>query len=274
MVRRTQLPLFPKQNTRNEGSQSIATGKPKIENGDAGNMNKISPNVFSLNLRTALDHVFLQKSDAACLLAVFYECVKIQNKPACEQIRSWLTVREFAPRLIQMNEQSAKETANSEISRRQVGDILGVHRRYHLEAINDSHDLREQILSLGRLYKQARHFEMPELIDLIQLKLQAAWNSCPGVSQLQPILEVVTLAFRDISPDHKYDSMQAWLVNFVAETMDLFFYDCPEHFWEVLRGNPTLHEMVFKIRTEALQKDPAKYADPRVLIRSRGIEKF
>lgn len=111
------------------------------------------------------------------------------------------------------------------------------------------------------------------LIGLIILKLQAAWNSYPGLHQLEPLLEVTSLVFSgEGGPDG--DDMQYWLVSFIADAKDLFLFECPARFWEVMCGNQTLMNAVFQLRNDAQRKDPDKYADSRVLIRSRGVDQF
>ena len=50
--------------------------------------------------------------------------------------------------------------------------------------------------------QEPTYLNMMSLEEQITFKLQAAWNSCPGLSQLEPLLNVTARAFRDlICPD-------------------------------------------------------------------------
>lgn len=268
----------PSSSQRVDGRRSsiAAEHAPKVEEEE-----ERTSDVFSLNLRTALEHVFLKESDANDILAIFHDLVSIKNKPEFEQIRTWLMTREFKPRLVhlQVNDQAivsnnpqSQGSDNESTQDREIGDIRGIHRNRHLEAVNDSQALRHAILSLGRLYLSIRHFAMEGLVELITLKLQVAWNSYPGISQLGPILDVAAMAFSGGPAQN--DALRTWFVAFIADTQDLYFYDCSPRFWEVMRSNAVLHDEVFQKRTEMHRDHPERYADVRDLLRSRGIERY
>ena len=248
---------------------------PKIETETDPDLvnKKEKSHVLNLDLRAALEHIFLRKNGAAEILDIFHHSVEIQSRPESEQIRSFFMSGEFAPCLVQVNNPAAKavdQSADAEPVQREVGDYYGIGRQYQLEGIKDSEELCDQINFMGRLYVQARRFDMISLVKMITLKLQVAWNSYPGLSQCGALLEVTNLAFKDVSTG-TYDHLQTWIINFVADTIDLFYYGCPERFWEIMHENPALHNAVFQLRKELLHKTPNKYADARVLVHSRGM---
>lgn len=232
--------------------------------------------VFDLPLRQALENIFLQKPDSAELLAIFTDTVAIQGHRGSEQIQSFLTTGEFIPRLVQVNNptriMSAAEGNESACQADvvQVGDCHGFGRIYQLQGINNSDDLCQHILALGRLYQQARRFGLAALTSMIAMKLQVAWNSYPGLCQLEPLLAVVDMAFKDC-PDNKQDHLQVWLINFIADTLDLIYYSYSDRFWEVMHGKSSLQRIIFETRSKIVQQTPDKYTDPRVLLRSRRI---
>lgn len=279
VLRRTQPSTStsqPSSSRRVETSSDPATAErvPKIE--DDG---KEKTDLFTLDLRSALGHVFLQEKDADDILAIFHDVVSIKKKPEFEHIRSWLTTHEFKPRLVQLqvNDQGIVSNnvpgqgSNDETCQgREIGDIKAIHRIYRMEAVSDSHDLRQTILSLGRLYLSIRHFAMEGLVEMIILKLQVAWNSYPGISQLVPILDVAAMAFS--GGPARNDALRTWLVSFIADTQDLYFYECSPRFWEVMRSSRALYDEVFQRRTVLHRDQPERYSDVLALLRSRGIE--
>ncbi|KAJ5577685.1 uncharacterized protein N7459_006649 [Penicillium hispanicum] len=283
VVRRTQLPSFPSyQDTVFSSRDIVGEQKPKIEDElDVNPFNeKEKTSIFDLTMRMALEHIFLHKEEAVEILAVFHDMVEIQGRPEAEHIQSFLIHKEFSPRLVSLNAPFPTHTSNSKDNRPtdeevqyEVGDCYRMQRQWKLEAVGDSDNLQKQIISLGRLYLQARRFKMDDLIHLITRKLQAAWNSYPGLCQLEPLMDVTTMAFSDPSVV-ELDELQTWLINFIADTLDLFFYVCSEQFWAAMRENPALHHVVFRLRKEFLQENPNKYSDPRLLIQSRGINQL
>lgn len=280
VMRRTQPPASmsqPSSSPRVDNNRSPGTTEPAPKSEDEG---KQKSDLFTLDLRAALRHVFLQEEDADDILAIFHDLVSIKNKTEFEHIRTWLLTREFKPRLVQLqvndqaivsNKAQGQGSDDEPSQDREIGDIKGIYRKYRLEAVSDSHDLRQTIVSLGRLYLSIRHFAMEGLVELITLKLQVAWNSYAGIMQLVPILDVVTMAF---SGPARNDTLRTWLVSFIADTQDLYFYDCSPRFWEVMRSNAALHDEVFQRRTELHRDQPERYSDVRALLRSRGIEKY
>lgn len=279
--RRTRPPSSMRQSSPTNGvDDTTNVGTPyralKVEDKE-----ETKGNLFSLDLRTAIEHVFLKDHDADDILAVFRDLVSLKNKPEFEHIRNWLLLREFKPRLVhlQVNDQTViPNTAQSQGSDnessqdREIGDIKGIHRNHHLEAVSNSQVLRQNILSLGRLYLSIRHFAMEGLVEFITFKLQVAWNSFPGISQLGPILDVAAMVFS--GGYAQKDALRSWLVSFIADTQDLYFYDCSARFWKVMRSNAVLYDEVFQKRTEMHREHPEKYADVRALFRSRGIDNY
>ncbi|KAJ5211950.1 uncharacterized protein N7498_003596 [Penicillium cinerascens] len=270
VLRRTQLPTF------SESSRPrIVQVNSRLKTEDSKD-SSAKTSVFDLTLRSALQHVFLQEDDSSEVVEIFREVLQTQDQPEFLQIQSWLRSHEFAPLVVQVNNpplRAADGNASPNVASRQIGDVMNIHRKYHLAAVSDSTDLQDKIISLGRLYTQARRYEMVQLIDLIRIKLQAAWNSYPGLAQLQPILQVTTMAFSREPVGYKHDNLQKWLIEFIADAHDLFLYDCPSNFWAVMQELPELYSEISKIRTEIHTKSPQRYADIVSLMRSRGIEK-
>ncbi|KAJ5155888.1 hypothetical protein N7492_008691 [Penicillium capsulatum] len=248
----------------------------KIEDGSIPLTEEEKDSVFDISLRQALENIFLEKPGSVELLAIFTDTVAVQKRPESQQIQSFLKTGEFVPRLVQVNHPSrilsgpdGKSSAN-EAKEAQVGDCYGFGRRYQLEGVNNSDDLCKHILALGRLYQQARRFGLGALTGMITLKLQVAWNSYPGLCQLEPLLGVVEMAFKDKISDTQ-DNLQAWLIKFVADILDLIYYSYSNQFWKVMNGNPPLQRILFEHRLKLVQVAPEKYTDPRVLLRMRGI---
>lgn len=234
-------------------------------------------NAFDLDLRTALRHIFLQESDMNDIIAIFDDAIMLTKTPGFKLVGSWLQSREFAPCLVQVNDRPLSTAENQGQStddatpQRQIGDIQGIHRKYRLATVSDSKVLREIIISLGNLYFSIRRFSMEKLVDLITLKLQVAWNSYPGITQLEPLLEVASFAFSVQSL--KRDAMQKWLVSFLADTYDLYTCAYPTQLWKVLNDNQVLYEEFRQKRKELHRENPERYEDVMVLLQSRGLER-
>lgn len=279
VVRRTQFPSSARQSLSSQGRDATQT-LTKTED-DAVSDDEKKSIILSLDLRSALEHVLLQGDDAHDILVMCRDLVSIQvrNKLEADKVRSWLKIREFVPRLVQLNDQELSSIASQSsapstesFGERSIGDVQGIHRKYHLEVVSDSKALGDIILSLGKLYHAVRHFALDGLVDLITRKLQVAWNSYPGISQLAPILEVTAMAFSG-SPN-KRDNLRTWLAAFIADTLDLHYYACSDKYWEVMRGNRSLHDEVCHRRNDLIQGHPERYADVRAMLRSRGIEEY
>lgn len=262
------LLLFAKQ-TRERGK-----GKVKVEDlGDGAS----KPSIFDQNLRWSIEHIFQDGDDADELLRIFWEILQVHGQPEFVQIQSWLRSTEFAPHLVQVKNPTPISTIHGDSSgleSGEIGDILQTHREYQLANVQNSEDLRKQILSLGRLYRQARIYNLTKLIDLIRHKLQAAWNYYPGLGQLEPILEVTKMAFKDMPESCKHDNLQKWLIRFLADTQDLFTYDCGSKWWALMGELSDLYSEVSQVRTEMHRGHPERYADLLFLLRSRGIEEI
>ena len=180
--------------------------------------------------------------------------------------------QEFEPRIVQILNQSTESTSDTQSEEPQIGDITHLNRNYRLEGITDSKTLQQEIIALGTFYRYARRFNKPALVEKITTKLQIAWNSYPGLSQLDPILDVAKIAFQD--GIEKIDVLQEWILMFIADTKDLFPVACNTKYWDVMRSFPVLMEAVNARRDELLRVDPGKYSDVRVLLRERGFENF
>ncbi|KAJ5240014.1 hypothetical protein N7468_004633 [Penicillium chermesinum] len=216
--------------------------------------------VFTMNLMTVIESFILQKEVADEVFAIFEATVSLRE-PELGKLRSFLASKEFTPRM------TLKTLFFADTS---IGDILRIGRSYELKDVADAEDLSVEIISLGNLYAQARRYNMRELIADITLKLQVAWNSYPGLSQLGFLLEVTSLAFEeDIQPP--YNGLQEWLLNFMADAFDLFTYACSEPFWQVLHADDGLKEAVFTRRADNMKESPTRYIDIPALLRSRGI---
>ena len=217
-------------------------------------------------------------NESAKILTIFDSMVKIKGRPEADQIRQFLLHKEFAPRLVSPNEppqlaQPTNSTTAPEEPSYEVGDRYKMQRKWKLEAIGNVDELQRQIISFGRLYIQALQLDMKDLIHLITRKLQAAWNSYRGLYQLEPLLDVAMMAFRD-PPTDELDELQSWMVHFIADTLDLIFYACPQKFWVIMGQNPTLDKLVFNIRKDYLREYPDRFSDPPLLIQSRSVDRF
>ncbi|KAJ5722464.1 hypothetical protein N7488_000499 [Penicillium malachiteum] len=265
-VQKSLLPLTSPNQTQikiEEKSQLNAARKPDEE-------------IWKLSMSEVTERILTQAPQVDELLEIFNELVEVQGQPESAKIKSFLKTSEFSPHLSQINNPTktpSSETAKKNGSEKMLGDSLSMARIYQLEGVGDSDTLQQEITSLGHLYKYARRFQKPKLIKLIAMKLQVAWNSYPGLCQLQPILEVTIMACQDFSMATK-DFLQNWILNFIADTMDLFLHDCSEKYWNVMRALPDFFDAVTKLRGELVVKFPARYSDVRVLLSSRGIDQI
>jgi hypothetical protein len=224
-----------------------------------------------MSVRKAFQHIFLNTDESTLLLNAFRDIVTVQHQIEFDKIQSFLTEGEFAPRLIQLHK---PPSAPMSAIPHQVGDQSNLGRTYHLEGISDTNDLEATILDLGKLYQQARCFEFDDLIYLITLKLQVAWNSYPALFHLRPLLKINSLIFPESYDENTLDFLQHWMLHFFAETWELFNYDCSDMFWTVLRANPGLLDAVISLRSGLISENPKLYSDPQALIRSRGVAKL
>jgi hypothetical protein len=230
--------------------------------------------LFEYSLRDCIEHIFHEGCHADEMLRIFEATLQIQNEPEHAQIQSWLRTKEFNPLLVQVHNPTLSATIDGNLSHdtsSEIGDIQKSRRKYHLANVSDAEELRGQILSLGRLYLQARNYELTKLIELIRHKMQAAWNFYPGLCQLQPVLEVTMMAFK-ARPEHReHDTLQKWLIEFLADTQDLFTYDCAEKWWGLMSELPDLFSEISQVRTEMHRRHPERYEDLSSLLYSRGI---
>lgn len=191
-----------------------------------------------------------------------------------EPIHSFLATGEYNPRLVDLNE-AIKPGEDHSI----VGDQFAFGRKFALENIKAPEELDAQVLRFGKAYLHAKVFNLPVLQGLTLWKLQAAWNSYPGLQQLGPILECARFLFEErkqfpglFGNGTAWDPMQNWMVGFLADTIDFCFYRYSEQFWDTLRDNCALQAAVFKRRAENLAKNPGRYlpTDQLILARERS----
>ncbi|OKP13902.1 hypothetical protein PENSUB_477 [Penicillium subrubescens] len=219
-------------------------------------------------LSAMIEHILLEKESSQQLLAILRDVCTIED-PELGKLISFLNTSEFSPQLLKVS--NARPSTCEEAEAFEIGDCLGIHRQFQLQGVTNSEELHEQIIQLGCLYYYARHLNMVDLVEKITFKLQAAWNSYPGLSQLEPMLGVTAMAFKD---SHWTDHLQGWLIKFIADTQDLIYYQCPQRFWEIMRDRNDLYSSVTQMRSEFNRKNPERYANPRDQIRQRGIDDF
>lgn len=240
----------------------------KVE--DGAENGTTSTNVLQLSLQAAARSWVVGNSEAEEIQSFFNHLVQLPSQPAFTQIRSFHLNSEFKPRLVQVNTpaDSDSRTASSpeETPEFQVGDINGLGRHWQLQDIRTSDDLCEAILSLGQLYNFARRLNMDELIRMITFKLQVAWNSYPGLCQLEPLLSIISRVYMA-----EKDHLQEWIVKFIADVHDLMLLACSVKYQTVMREIPSLYNAVSDLRMELVSKSPKKYVDQRCLLESRGI---
>jgi hypothetical protein len=215
-----------------------------------------------------VQHILLKKENSKELLAIFRD-VSTVEEPELGKLMSFLKTQEFNPQLLKVS--FSRQSNSTDDEEFEIGDCLGIDRQFQLHGVRNSADLHEEIVRLGRLYPYARRLNMIDLVEKIAFKLQAAWNSYPGLSQLEPLLEVAAMVFRDST---RRDHLQDWLIKFIADTLDLIYYQCPRRYWALMRDGSGLFNSVTQMRSEANRKNPERYANPRDQLRKRGIEDF
>jgi hypothetical protein len=222
----------------------------------------------SWTLSTMIEHILLEKESSQALLAILRDVSTIQE-PESGKLVSFLKSSEFSPQLLRIS--NTRQSTSGEVGEFEIGDCLGIHRQFQLHGVANSADLHEQIVQFGGLYYYARRLNLVDLVEKITFKLQAAWNSYPGLSQLEPLLDVTEMAFKDSTwTDH----LQDWLIKFIADTQDLIYYQCPQRYWAIMRERNDLYNSVTQMRSEYNRKNPDRYANPRDQIRQRGIDDF
>lgn len=236
--------------------------------------------IFDLTLSQALNHVFLNQREAAKITDVFLGAVALERQPERLQIREYLANGEFLPRLITLKNSGFSHPtpfpaldSNSGTTFRLVGDQMGIGQNFKLHGVGNSLDLENSIITLGRVYLQARRFGLMDLVYRITFKLQVAWNCYPELYQSKPLLEVASLAFASCTEfdETECDYLQSWLIHFIAEASDLLTYNASEHFWSLLRSHPKLQDKVLNLRTLAHIHNPELYGNTRALLESRGL---
>lgn len=240
----------------------------KVE--DGAETGRTSNKVLQLSLQASIRSWVVGNSEAEEIQSLFNRIVQLPSQPAFAQIKSFYLSSEFHPRLVQVNAPSESENCaaggQEETREFEVGDINGLGRHWQLQDIRTSDDLCEEIISLGQLYTFARRLNMDELIRMITFKLQVAWNSYPGLCQLEPLLSVISMV--DMA---EKDHLQEWIVKFVADVHDLMLLACSVKYQTVMREIPSLYNAVSDLRMELISKSPKKYLDQRCLLESRGI---
>ncbi|CEJ56144.1 hypothetical protein PMG11_02365 [Penicillium brasilianum] len=219
-------------------------------------------------LAAMIEHVLLEKENSQGLLAVFRD-VSTVKEPELGKLISFLKTQEFTPHLLKTP--LIRQGNPEEVEDCEIGDCIGIHRQFQLHGVTNSADLHKQIVQLGKLYSYARRLNMVDLVEKITFKLQVAWNSYPGLSQLEPLLDVTAIAFKDSTSTTR---LQDWVVNFIADTLNLIYYQCPNRYWALMRDLPDLYNSVTRMRSELNRKSPERYANPRDQIRQRGINDF
>ncbi|KAJ5492921.1 hypothetical protein N7539_001667 [Penicillium diatomitis] len=219
-------------------------------------------------LSDMIEHVLLGKESSRQLLSIF-QCVSSVNKSEREELVSFLKTKEFTPQLLRVSVSEVSEPDEARMF--EIGDTLKVRREYQLRGVADVKGLCEQIIYLGKLYVYAKRLNMTELMEKITLKLQTAWNSYHGLSQLGPLLDVAGTVSVDSSST---DRLQAWLVVFIADTLDLIYYQCPKKYWDLMRRRPNLYVAVTKERANLQRQYPERFANPREQIQKRGVADF
>jgi hypothetical protein len=219
-------------------------------------------------LAAMIEHVLLEKENSRELRAIF-RAVSTVQEPEAGKLISFLKTQEFDPQLLKIS--LARQISSHEAEEFEIGDCLGIHRQFQLHGVTNSRDLQEQIVRMGRLYSYARRLNMVDLVEKITFKLQAAWNSYPGLSQLEPLLDVTAVVFKNATCT---DHLQDWLIRFIADTQDLIYYHCPHRYWALMKDLPDLYNSITRMRSEVSRKNQERYANPRDQIRERGIDDF
>jgi hypothetical protein len=238
----------------------------------------VPPSMLDLKFGQLLTLALARDPAANGFLTMCESLIVVRNKPEHMQLRSFIIGTEFSPRLVEFNPDirfvpSCVVTNDAEDNKVSylLGDKLQIGQSYCLEAITNTEGLREAMTSLGNVYEQARSFEMRDMIHDIAIKLQVCWNSYSGLSQCQTLLEIAKIVFWNDTGAKNGDPVQTWFVPFMAETYDLFDYECHEGLLALLRAHPRLQAEVLSIRTEFRLQQPALFADALGLLRSRGV---
>jgi hypothetical protein len=211
-------------------------------------------------------------------LNIVNEIMTVEEGSKGEYIRSFLLNGDFCPCLVVkgFGEASPENSDNAGDGRQRatlrIGDVRRIGTTYELEGVGCAEDLHEHILTLGELYMYARRLRLEKLVDKIVLKLQVAWNSYQGVAILGDFLAVARDVFDPNNVAASFDGMQNWLISFMADTMQIYQYKYGKEFFLTMQDYPVLRNAVFDKYAEKLRENPERYADPRVWLRSRGIE--
>ncbi|KAJ6096266.1 hypothetical protein N7486_007012, partial [Penicillium sp. IBT 16267x] len=230
---------------------------------DGAETGRTRTNVLQLSLQDSVESWVLGKPEAEEIQSFFKHIVQLPSQPEFTQIKSFFLTREFKPRLVQ-----------EENPKFEVGDIKGLGRHWQLQDIRTSDDLCEAILSLGQLYTFARRLNLDEMIRMIAFKLQVAWNSYPGLCQLEPLLSILSVVYTNDCSMATKDHLQEWFLKFIADVQDLVLLACSVKYQTVMREVPSLYNAVSDLRLELVSKSPEKYTDQRRLLESRGIDQL
>lgn len=261
-------------------STNTPTSHIKQEEGEGPEESQQKELVLAMNFRQVQHHFLLRDEYRSTIRRIFRHHLDVEDQPEAEQICMFLNSGHFNPRVVEVKDpvpfanNAGEENSNDEGQTRQIGDILRIGRKLQLQGIqlqgnDDIKGLQKLILSLGRLYKQARIFDIKLLMENVIQKLQIAWNSYPGIYPLKPLIEVV----RIVDPVHlaANDPFREWIVLFIAETIDLFQYEDGKKFWKVMNSYPLLRMEINDKRSEFLKNNPERYMDVQALLRSRGV---
>ncbi|KAJ5647999.1 hypothetical protein N7490_004371 [Penicillium lividum] len=268
MMSGQQTPIFSKERKRTQ---------PKIE--DAGEIVRTSTDILQLSIQAGIKAWILGTPGAEEVEALFSHMIDFPSRPEYVQLRSFYLTQEFKPRLVQVNTPSdGSNTSGSEGVEEpidyKVGDIKGIGRHWQLQDIRCPDDLCAVIISLGNLYLYARRLNINPLIRMITFKLQVAWNSYPGLCQLESLLDITSMVYRDGSLNESGDELEEWIPKFIADTQDLMLLACSVKYQAVMRELPELYTAVSDLRVKLMSEFPGKYTDQRCLLESRGIDQL
>ncbi|KAJ5760508.1 hypothetical protein N7520_007664 [Penicillium odoratum] len=258
-------------------SQKRKGTQPKIE--DAGGTVRTSADILQLSIQAGIKAWILGLPGAEEVKALFSHMIDFPSRPGFVQLRSFYLTQDFVPRLVQVNIPSdLSNTSGSEGVEEfidyQVGDIKGIGRHRQLQDIRCADDLCAVIVSLGNLYTYARRLNIEPMIRMITFKLQVAWNSYPGFYQLEYLLDVTSMVYRDGRLTESEDELEEWIPKFIADTQDLMLLACSVKYQAVMRELPELYTAVSDLRVKLMSEFPGKYTDQRCLLESRGIDQI
>ncbi|KAJ5645016.1 hypothetical protein N7507_011027 [Penicillium longicatenatum] len=239
---------------------------------DGAENGRTSADILQLSLEASVRSWVLGKPEAEEIHSFFNHIVQLPSQPEFTHIKSFFLTSEFKPRLVQVNTPVDSDNTQEEKPALEVGDVSGIGRHWQLQDIRTSDDLCEVILSLGNLYTFARRLNLNELIRMIAFKLQVAWNSYPGLCQLEPLLDIILLVFTNNCS--MKDHLQEWILKFVSDVQDLLLLACSVKYQIVMRELPSLYNAVSDLRMQLVSKSPQKYTDQRRLLESRGIDQL